>query len=57
MKPATPSGVRIGRPESEASGKSTVTAKGVSPGGEAALPRPQGDFLEKKEIGRKTPPQ
>jgi len=41
---------------SEASGKSTVTAKGVSPGGEAALPRPQGDFLEKKEIGRKTPP-
>ena len=57
MKPATPYGVRIGRPESEASGKSTVTAKGVSPGGEAALPRTQGDFLEKKEIGSKTPPQ
>ena len=50
MKPATPYGVRIGRPESVASKKSTATAEGISPSGEAALPPPQGDFLEKKEI-------
>ena len=31
--------------ESEASKKSTVTAEGVSPSGEAALLRPQGDYI------------
>jgi len=44
--------------ESEASGKSTETVGGESPGGDDA-PHPQGDFLEKgarPEIGRNAPP-
>ncbi len=45
-----------GMTESVASKKSTATAEGVSPSGEAALLRPQGDFLEKREIGHESLP-